>query len=189
MSKVEAKIKDSNFLYEQPWFYNNKLSLRCELGIGCESIYYKNAFKRALKIFNILFDEIRPNCVFYDYYLCKDCDNDSLIKISNEVIKLNIENLSDEDIEDLLSIDRYINYDINTLDFDKLIKKQLTYNKEYTLHFVSFENEFIFSIYDDRGCDVIFFDEEKYKEFYIKLEKYFLDYDKERMKSTFNSLL
>ena len=29
---------------------------------------------------------------------------------------------------------------------------------------------------------------EKYKEFYIKLEKYFLDYDREKMRETFESI-
>ena len=53
----------------------------------------------------------------------------------------------------------------------------------------SFKNNFIYSIYDDRGCDIVFFDEEKYKKFYLKLKKYFLDYDREGMKNTLDSLL
>ena len=46
---------------------------------------------------------------------------------------------------------------------------------------MSFENECIYSVYDDRGCDVVFFTHGKMKEFYNKLKPYFLDYDIEEM--------
>ena len=59
----------------------------------------------------------------------------------------------------------------------------------FLVSFVSFDNQFIFSVYDDRGCDIVFFSNEKYKEFYLKLEQYFLDYDREKMKETFNECI
>ena len=46
---------------------------------------------------------------------------------------------------------------------------------------VSFANECILSVYDDRGCDVVFACHEKLAEFYPRLEPYFLDYDREEM--------
>ena len=51
--------------------------------------------------------------------------------------------------------------------------------------FVSFENECILSIYDDRGCDVVFASREKYRQFFSLLSQYLLDYDLEEMKRRF----
>ena len=51
-----------------------------------------------------------------------------------------------------------------------------------TIHFVSFENECIMSIYDDRGCDIVFATKEKMQAFFGKLEPYLLAYDMEEMK-------
>ena len=56
MNNVMERILDESFLYLQPWFYNNKLSLRCELGIGKGNEYMENAFHRAISIANVLFD-------------------------------------------------------------------------------------------------------------------------------------
>ena len=41
MSNVKMSIEDKKYLYEQPWFYNNKLALRCELGVGNGMKYLK----------------------------------------------------------------------------------------------------------------------------------------------------
>ena len=46
---------------------------------------------------------------------------------------------------------------------------------------VSFANECIFSVYDDRGCDIVFAVPEKLREFYPRLKPYFLAYDAEEM--------
>ena len=47
--------------------------------------------------------------------------------------------------------------------------------------FVSFENECILSVYDDRGCDIVFATREKMNAFYHKLRPYFLNYDLDEM--------
>lgn len=52
-------------------------------------------------------------------------------------------------------------------------------NSEVSL--VSFENECILSVYDDRGCDVVFADPEHMRAFYPLLRPYFLDYDLKEM--------
>ena len=46
---------------------------------------------------------------------------------------------------------------------------------------VSFANECILSVYDDRGCDIVFAVPEKLREFYPRLKPYFLAYDAEEM--------
>ena len=202
MSIVKEKIEDINFLYQQPWFYNNKLSLRCELGIGDESVYLENAIKRALDIFNILFKDDIINCVFLDEYKVEDDINDNVIFDNDEVVQidinehftfdntldLNITNNDNELYENVVSIKRHFVYDVDKSKIETIIKQQIL-NDSNIYHFVSFNNNFIYSIYDDRGCDIVFFDEGKFKEFYHRLEKYFLDYDKASMIETLNSLL
>ncbi len=46
---------------------------------------------------------------------------------------------------------------------------------------VSFANECVLSVYDIRGCDVVFASHEKLAEFYPRLESFFLDYDRGEM--------
>lgn len=202
MSIVKEKIEDINFLYQQPWFYNNKLSLRCELGIGDKTVYLENAVNRALDILNILFKGDIIDCVFLDEYTIEDDINDNVIFVNDEVdqtyineyfnfdktIDLNITNNNNELYENVVSIKRHFTYNIDKTKIEIIIKKQIL-NEAHVYHFVSFKNNFIYSIYDDRGCDIVFFDEEKYKKFYLKLKKYFLDYDREGMKNTLDSLL
>ena len=201
VGNVKRSIEDNTFLYQQPWFYNNKLSLRCELGIGDETVYLENSVNRALDIFNILFKDDIIDCVFLDKYTIEDDINDNVIFVNDEAdqtdineyfnfdktIDLNITNNNNELYENVVSIKRHFTYNIDKTKIETIIKKQIL-NQSDIYHFVSFKNNFIFSIYDARGCDIVFFDEERYKEFYFKLEKYFLDYDRESMKNTFNSL-
>ena len=71
-------------------------------------------------------------------------------------------------------------------DYQHLIEQEFDWNKGHEVSFVSFENECIFSVYDDRGCDVVFMTHEKLKEFYIKLQPYFLEHDIDEMKKRFN---
>lgn len=189
MSNVKMSIEDKKYLYEQPWFYNNKLALRCELGVGNGMKYLKNAKQRALEIFNILFNNEVPDCSFFHEYIYNDYNFDysDFIKDINWSLELDIKDLrNDYCNEDLISIKRHITFNFDIKNIKKRIRKQIKSHKDPLFHFVSFENEFIFSIYDDRGCDIVFFSEEKYKEFYYKLEKYFLDYDRDRMKNTLN---
>lgn len=64
-----------------------------------------------------------------------------------------------------------------------LMEKQLSDGDSPEISLVSFENECIFSVYDDRGCDVVFMTYEKMKAFYPSLRPYFLDYDLAEMES------
>ena len=66
-------------------------------------------------------------------------------------------------------------------DFQNLINREIEGTQGHDVSFVSFEHECIFSVYDDRGCDVVFMTKEKLKEFYHELQPYFLEYDIEEM--------
>ena len=70
-------------------------------------------------------------------------------------------------------------------DHRQLIEQQLRW-EGHEVSFVSFENECIFSVYDDRGCDVVFMTLEKMREFYHKLQPYFLEYDLQEMERRYN---
>ena len=58
-----------------------------------------------------------------------------------------------------------------------LIERQLADRENLEIGLVSFENECILSVYDDRGCDVVFADAAHLRAFYDRLRPYFLDYD------------
>ena len=54
MSKIEEMLLDADSKYFQPFFYNNALSLRCELGFGPAGEYPRNARERAGRIAALL---------------------------------------------------------------------------------------------------------------------------------------
>lgn len=69
-------------------------------------------------------------------------------------------------------------------DYETLLRNEIFW-EGHEVSFLSFENECIFSVYDDRGCDIVFMTREKLREFYHKIEPYFLDYDREEMERRF----
>lgn len=71
------------------------------------------------------------------------------------------------------------------IEHEKLINMQINWEGP-EIGLVSFENECILSVYDDRGCDVVFATPEKMKEFYHRLKPYFLPYDMEEMEKRYN---
>ena len=70
--------------------------------------------------------------------------------------------------------------DIGFDDLD-MIEKQIKDDKNSEVSLVSFQNECILSVYDDRGCDIVFSTYEKMREFYPLLKAFFLPYDLEEM--------
>ena len=70
-------------------------------------------------------------------------------------------------------------------DYETLIAREIEW-EGHGVSFVSFENECIFSVYDDRGCDIVFMTHEKLRKFYPQLQPYFLEYDLEEMEKRFN---
>ncbi len=72
--------------------------------------------------------------------------------------------------------------DARGFDEPGLLRRQLTDEPlPLEISLVSFRNECIFSVYDDRGCDIVFAVPEKLREFYPRLKPYFLAYDAEEM--------
>lgn len=46
VSQVEKLILNKNFKYSPPYFYNNELALRCELGAGNDNKEYLRTAKK-----------------------------------------------------------------------------------------------------------------------------------------------
>ncbi len=210
VTEIEKRILDQNFIYEQPYFYNNDLALRCELGIGdSDEQYMKNAKKRAGEIFDILFKTGVDIFFFDDYIYDYDYDTGNTICYIDKLIEQEKNRLEfclgyqkkfrHKIVRDILydkeewpylirrnRICCYTNKGFNAL---KTINSQIHSQINPLIHFVSFENDCILSVYDDRGCDVVFFNEKKFKAFYPLLEKYFLEYDAVLMKERFDKII
>ncbi len=194
-SKIEEMITDASFSYQPPWFYNQPFALRCELGIGDSTrVYLKNAKKRAYDIFDILFPNA-PDAIFFD-----DCVEDLSLSEGEIYVKNMIRYLAknvrflakhinhyehavvrdialDEDEKDFhIQKNRIICYTDEKYPYKKRIVENFPWAGR-TVHFVSFENECILSIYDDRGCDIVFATKEKMCAFYSKLEPYLFSHD------------
>lgn len=212
ISKIETMILDSTFDYLQPYFYNNPYALRCELGIGdTNEEYMRQARKRASEIYRILFpnkaDAIVFNQWIYDWSDSGNAEKEEYGDNASEMIEDQLNNetralrfllekmmnyrhvsvkglkIYDDPADDAVRRNRIVCYADNTgFDDLALIEKQIADENNSEVSLVSFENECILSVYDDRGCDIVFSTYEKMREFYPLLEPFFLKYDCETMK-------
>ncbi len=211
-SKIEAMILDRAFDYIQPYFYNNPYALRCELGIGdTREEYMSQARKRAKEIYTILFpkkaDAIIFNQWIYDWSDSGSAEKNEYGDYASEMIEnrldretralrfllenmMNYRHVSvkrlktyDDPADDDIRRNRIVCYADDTgFDDLALLEGQIKDENNSEVSLVSFENECIFSVYDDRGCDIVFSTYEKMREFYHFLEPFFLEYDREIMK-------
>ena len=194
-SHIEALILSPDFAYLRPWFYQNPHALRCELGQGDDSeTYMHNAYRRAKEIFAILFPGGQPDAVIFDRFTYKQSCHDRYahkkraffdrMTARRHVIVPNLRTYEDEDgeTEKTYTRDRVVSYrDGEDFPVHRLIRRNIWEQQFAPVGFVSFENECILSIYDDRGCDIVFATHEKLRQFYPPLKPYFLDYDAEEM--------
>ena len=211
MSQILELIRNQNFSYLHPIFYRNKNVLRCELSKTHHGMADRNeAYKHAMEIFDILFPHGADALFFHftvtDASLCEDYNfSKQEIKYMSEYMHEQMHFLfsfpaNKREVIEHLDIDReyappeiikrnriiYFANDDKTGLNEKALIKRLTSPKEGRLQnfepsFVSFDNECIFTIYDERGCDIFFADKEKYNIFYQKLASNLFDYDLERM--------
>lgn len=206
--QTEEMILNNDFKYEPPYFYNNDLALRCEFGIGDSNEEYMNTAKqRAAEIFNILFEN-GVNMFFFDSYICDwDFDMGDTVYI-NRVISLERNRLKfclgnqkkykhkvvrdipiyDEDCDDICRRNRICCYPDEKFNAIEALNAQIDEQNNPIIHLVSFSNNCIFTVYDDRGCDIVFYDKDKFIQFYPLLQKYFLEYDLDLMKQRLNKV-
>lgn len=210
MNELEKLILDRDFVYDPPYFYNNSFALRCELGIGNDDTQYVAAAKsRAAEIFGILFER-GVDLFFFDNYIYDydySTDDDIAASYANSIIAFEkrrlrfalncqkkyrhtvVRGIAFDDTDDgIVRRNRIVCYPNAKLDAQKLIGAQIENSALSPVHFVSLENDCIFTVYDDRGCDVVFFDEQSFRKYYSALEPYFLDYDRELMRTRLAAL-
>ena len=216
-SKTEELILSKEFSYLQPYMYNNDYALRCELGIGANAEeFIRSAKSRAREIYGILFPN-GADAVMFNYYvedLTEDGDpieyfrpediiaeaemNTRLLveyqaKFRHSIVRDLPTYWDDLPPEDSYPVKRHriVCYsDGMEFDTDGIIDIQFNsekYANKPEMSFVSFANECILSIYDERGCDAVFATYDKMAEFYPLLEPYFLDYDRELMEKRLNN--
>lgn len=216
-SVVEERICSRDFQYIHPHFYNDPYALRCELGIGDTAVeYMENAKERAMKIYHILFPK-GADAIIFDHWMFDHCDSgqpmgdawddpdeiiESTVKHEAQMLRFLLEyeyRYRHVTVRDLQTYDKPGDKDFGRekrnrvvcfadgigFDYEKLIDQQL--DGSYDVSFVSFEHECIFSVYDDRGCDIVFMTHEKMKEFYHRLQPYFLDHDRDEMAKRYGS--
>ena len=194
MNNLEKLICSRDFSYEPPYFYNNDYALRCELGIGeNKEEYLANAKKRAAAIYSILFsngvDMFFFDNFIYDFDMGGFVDINRLISMEKGRLKFSLgcqnkyKHVIVRDIffdkdkdDDIVRRNRICCYPNKKFNARKAINSQID-GQGYSIHLVSFENSCIFTVYNDRGCDIVFFDKNKFRQFYPLLQTYFLDYD------------
>lgn len=198
MDTIEEMVLNRDFSYDPPYFYNNDFALRCELGIGKnDEEYLANAKKRAAEIFSVLFENGVDMFFFDNYVFDHDFDMGENVYINNlisfeksrlkfclgyqkkfkHIVIRDIPYDKDDDDDDIVRRNRICCYPNKNFDAIKVINSQIDNQENAIIHLVSFNNNCIFTVYDDRGCDIVFFDKNKFRQFYPLLQKYFLDYD------------
>lgn len=212
-SKIEAMILDRSFDYLQPYFYNNPYALRCELGIGdTREAYMRQARKRALEIYRILFphkaDAIIFNQWIYDWSDSGSAEKevygdharqmiDNRLNCETRALRFLLENMMhyrhvsvkrlnvyDDPADDEIRRNRIVCYGDDTgFDDLALLEGQIADENNSEVSLVSFENECILSVYDDRGCDIVFATYDSMRKFYHLLEPFFLEYDRKLMET------
>ncbi len=215
MSIIEKRILDPSFAYLQPYFYTNPFALRCELGKGdTRETYLATARDRAERIHEILFprgaDAILFNYWIYDWSDSGPADRDGpddterilrdeqrnlrfLLDCMREYRHVSVRGLKTYDEPGdpeygLTRRNRIVCYSDGKGFRDlELLDGQIRSDRNPEVSLVSFENECILSVYDDRGCDVVFASYEKMREFYRLLRPFFLDYDLEEMERRLSS--
>ena len=194
-SPIETLILSPDFAYLRPWFYQNPYALRCELGQGDNAkTYMHNAYRRAKEIFAILFPDGQPDAVIFDQcvyetpyrsrYAHKERAFFTRMTARRHVIVPNLRTHEDGEPEGekTYTRNRVVSYrDTEDFPVQRFIRRCIWEQQLAPVGFVSFRNECILSIYDDRGCDIVFATQEKMREFYPPLKPYFLDYDAEEM--------
>ena len=217
-SKVEEMLLNPSFDYLQPYFYTNRYALRCELGVGNDTVeYMDNARLRAKQIHEILFpdgaDAIAFNYWMYDWSDSGDAEEkqyDAPVEVIDRRVKSEMRALrflsekimkyrhicvrglktyadpSDPDYQTTRR-NRIICYS-DGIGFDDiaLINGQIDSEDNSEVSLVSTKNECIMSVYDDRGCDIVFATYEKMSAFYPFPKPFFLPYDLEEMERRFN---
>ena len=187
-SRIEELICSRAFPYLRPYFYNQPYALRCELGMGkTDDAWISNAYKQAAAICDILCpdgaDAVLFNCWYDGNTAGAEEQEQFLAQYTARYRHVILENMPVYDPDDTqLRRNRVVCFsDGLGFNLQDLIQRQISGEDEHEISFVSFRNECIISVYDDRGCDIVFANLRKMRAFYPALQPYFLDCDRAEM--------
>ncbi|MCR5809752.1 MAG: DUF3885 domain-containing protein [Clostridiales bacterium] len=208
MKKIEQKLLDPEFDYFPPFFYRHPLSYRLELSLGTKRSALRRARQVFDILFSGAPDAIVFNYRLTDLSESGGPEEESFdhpgeaesvhrgyvrgvkrltefllanqLKYRHAVVRGTSSVFTEED--GVVLNNRVICWsDGRGFDNEKLIKLCVDDRFNPDIGFVSFENECVMLIYDDRGCDIVFADEACFLKLYEKLEQYFLEHDRALM--------
>jgi len=197
MSKIQDLIENPDFSYLKPYFYENSYALRCELATGeTHEIRMQNALDRAMQIYKILFPDQKADALIFNHWRYDGEPEEDISEFLNQYQHRIIRNLPVYDWDEEYKIHTHRNRIIcyaehKNFNHQEIIKNLIYQDfgrQNHEESFVSFSNECIFSIYDDRGCDIVFAESRKFRDFYHILEPFFLDYDRNLMQKRLDNL-
>ena len=210
MSEIEGLLLSPDYPYAQPWFYNHPWALRCELGQGnSRSAFRRKARERMEAIYRILFPHPADAVIFthrqQDWsdtgparmtalgLSPEEAERLLRADLRAEMVRLRfLETMQNRyrhaAIRDLPGSEeptvrrhRILCY-ADDVGFDDLgLLRRQWKDEGLEIGLVSFENECVLSVYDDRGCDAVFAEPAKLAEFYPRLRPFFLAWDAAEM--------
>lgn len=189
---METRLLDPGLAYPRPWFYGNPWALRCELGQGDDvRTFLASAQARAEAIAAILFRDGQPDAVFADMVMtpngtpwCK-IDRKRHRALTARYRSFTVEKIAPgpfDDEENALRSRFFFWRDEDTFDVSAIIAACFD-EQASTLHLLSRTADCALSIYDSRGCDIVFANPRAMLQYYHVLSPYFLDYDRAEMEA------
>ncbi len=205
----------SDIKLEKPLFYNCDIGIRFEIGpeniplwkdsdrMNINPKYFEEALKRALSIFNTLFDESDNLSIAYQIY----SDGRRKIRKGNYLFK-QIDDLESKKVENSDHRDIYM----DTIDFKRQCWRRVTIsnlktsdvkignileamiNTDFSIQqpslpgecfFINHDKCIVLNLYDDRGMDVIASDKKALAALYKTHNSWILDYDREKIDAVF----
>jgi hypothetical protein len=197
---MESKYK--GIILKQSLFYDCKYALRFDLhdndGIAYfnpkgEDAYFMEGLNRAKELFHGIFHDCSE--LYFIYRSDKIRFSD---KIFSNISALNKNEMSifhengiyEENFKTALAV---IKSDIHRINYENILKSinntdflSRRPRTEGEVYFIHIKNKIIFNMYDDRGLDIIGTNKETIEPFYIKYNKWLLDYDREKWMKCLN---
>jgi Domain of unknown function (DUF3885) len=197
---------------KQPLFYNWDIGIRFELGVNYNPndiypncTYLNDVYNRTISLFKVLHS---PKDDIYIVVDVNDFGNGATFKKKLNIFSKYIKKKSmlyklqhitipyiypEDDEEGNYKTQRFIvkckTYDINYIQMLKAICNQdMGINPRifYNVYYININNNTIFHVYDDRGCDLIATSPKSIENVYQDYSRWILDYDRTKIEKTLN---
>jgi hypothetical protein len=184
---------------EPPLFYNWEIGIRFELGDPNEEndvVYMDRVLKRAKSLLHTLHeksDEIFIVC-FFDELKRKPYKKLNVFTpfLTRKNIKYQIKHhlfpfreTEDDDADEWRTHRLLLKCEVTDINLTKIIRA-FFYSDMPRLYFINLKKETIFSIYDNRGCDLVATNKETIEAIYHDFNDWILDYDRSHINQLFN---